>query len=384
MRIKIINFILGTVVLKAEGIFPERIINIAKEMGIFIQNIRANDSGIIFTVSLKGSKKLLSASLPENIDLKEIKSNGIPCLLGQKKTRVCLFAAPVIIFILLFISTQFIWNVNIIDADSATEERLLKALSELGVKRGALKVSIDPSVVKDKLLIQDESLMWIWVDIKGASAIVRFAERTPAPKVFDENEHYNIYSAKNAAVTRIIAETGQARVKVGDTVSEGTLLIEGVMPINEEEFKQIHATGLVYGNVWEEKQFNIPKKNAIRTPTGEKKQHLTIFFKNFPLKLFINSSILYTNYDIIENNRSLGFLPVTFNKKEYYEVDVTYEDNNALIMRDECEQSFYKELSDKGYSISHNESFMLDKGDSYLLTVRAVCEEPIWIEKQTE
>lgn len=376
MRIKIINFIFGTTVLKASGNFPERIINIAKEAGIFIQDITAVNGGIAFTVSSKGAK-LLQSYLPENIFLEEMSSHGIPFILKNHKSRKMLFICPLLILFLLFLSTHFIWNVNIIGADPATEEELLSELSRLGVKRGALKSSVDPSYIKNRLLIENESLLWIWVDIKGSSAIVRFANRTAAPELFNENEGYNIYASKGGIVTRIIATNGNAVINVGDEISEGQLLIEGTMQKNSEEIKQIHATGEIFAAVWEEKSVNISKEKEIRTPTGEKTQHLTIFFSKFPLKLFINSRILYSNYDIIESRRSFSFLPVTFYKKEYAEVTVTYEDNNIDLVKEKAFDDFILLLERQGYVVNLTESYELDMGGYIRFTMRALCEESV-------
>lgn len=385
MRLKLLNFIFGTVKVKAEGIFPERIINIANKMGIFIQNIdRSEDGGISFLISSEGYKRLLASSLPIDITLTKLSAKGLPPMLLYTHSRVLLIVAPVMICILLFLSTQFIWTVNIIDADPATEDRLLKELSEVGVKRGALKFTIDQSKVKDRLLIKDDSLLWIWVDIKGASAIVRFANRTMPPSLFQKDEAYNVYSTKEGVVTRVIATSGTTLVKVGDSITKGQLLIEGIMPKNAEENKLIHATGEVFASVWEEKTVTIPKKKEIRTPTGRKSQHLTINFLNFPIKLFINSRILYTNCDIIVSSRTLSFIPVTFKKEDYVEVSVTYRDNSISQLSEEYMGSFKNELINKGYSITSAQSYVEDKGDYVLLTLQVLCEEMVATERRIQ
>lgn len=383
MGIKIINFIFGTVRLKISGTFPERILNIANRLGIFIQDIKKDEEGFIsFTVSCKGAKRLLEEPMDPSLSLVEISRGGIPAIFSRNKNRKLLFISPFIILVFLFISTQFVWTVNIIDADPQTEQRLLKLLSEAGVHRGALKLTINPSQVKNSLLLKDDSLMWIWVDIKGASAIVRYASRTPVPEIFSENESYNVYSEKDGIITSITPTTGMAKVKVGDTVTKGQLLIEGIMPVNQEENKFIHATGEVYCNVWEEKTVEIPKKNEIRTPTGKKTEHLSIKFKNFTLKLFINSSILYPKYDIIVNRRILSFIPVAFVKEEYTEVSVTYEDNDINHLMSAENKAFKESLEKDGHKVTYTEYDITDNGDYYIVTIRALCEEMVAAERR--
>ncbi len=382
MKLKLIDFIFGACRIEARGAFCERIINIATGKNIFIHDIvRTAPDRIEFTVSLKGSRLLFSESELED-SLYILHQSGLPILFSKRKARIIALTGPLVVFLLLFLSTQFIWHVNIVNATREEEAVILKELEKLGVKRGALKMAIDQGNVKNQLLIDNPHLMWLWVDIRGASAIVKFAPRAVAPEIFNEDDFYNVYSSHDAVITKIIPTNGIAKVSVGDTVLKGQMLIEGVMPSDSENEKHIHASGEVYGNVWEEKCVTIPRKNEIRTPTGNKIEHLSINFKKFPLKLYINSSILYDNYDIIENNRTFVPFGVTFRKTEYHEVLVTYEENNLDHLQKQHEAEFIKELSEKGFPIVYSESFINDNGDKVFLTMRALCEEPIAKERR--
>lgn len=383
MKLKVIDFLFGACKIKATGTFLERIINIATQKGIFLRSITTSgEKSITFTVSRRGAEMLLNEPLCEGIEIEIVEKSGLPYIFSARKGRRVALFAPLLIMVFLFLSTQIIWHVNVIDATREEEELILAELKKLGVKKGALKFTIDQSHVKNRILIDNPSLMWLWVDLKGASAIVKFAPRDMAPPLYDENEFYNVYSTRDAVITKITATNGVAKVKVGDTVLKGQLLIEGTMPEDGESIKYIHATGEVLGSVWEEKTVIIPKKKEIRTPNGEKVEHLSIKFKNFLVKLYINSSISYPDYDIIENNRIIVPFGPLFTKKEYIAVDVTYEENNIPLMQKAYESEFYASLTDKGYSINYKESLINDKGDSVHLTMRALCEEPVATERR--
>lgn len=382
MKLKLIDFLFGACKIKVTGTFLERIMNIASQKGIFLTDIVSSGDSVTFTVSRQGAQLLLKEPLYEGSHIEITEKSGLPYIFSARKGRLVALIAPVLIMVFLFLSTQIIWHVNVIDATWEEEEHILNELKRLGVKKGALKFTIDQSHVKNQILIDNPALMWLWVDLKGASAIVKFAHRDMAPPLYDENEFYNVYSTRDAVITKITATNGIAKVKVGDTVLKGQLLIEGTMPEDGESIKYIHATGEVFGTVWEEKTVIIPKKKEIRTPTGEKKEHLSIKFKNFLVKLYINSSILYPNYDIIENNRIIVPFGPLFIKKEYIAVDVKYEENNIPLMQKAYESEFYSSLSEKGYSINHKESFINDMGNNVHLTMRALCEEPVATERR--
>ncbi len=385
MKLKIIDFLFGTCTMEAHGTFSERVINIAKEKGIFIQKvIRKDDNALSFIVSRSGAQLLLSVDLPSDISLSITEKHGLPHALSHGRKRMILALTPAVVLLLLFLSTQVIWHVNVIGADKEKEEHILAELEKLGVKRGALKFTINQSDVKNNMLISNPDLLWLWVDIRGSSAIVKYADRIMIPPVLTEDEYYNIYSSCDAIVTKIIPTNGIAKANVGDTVLKGQILIEGSIAADEEKTKPVHATGEVWGKVWEEKQVTIPLKREIRTPTGNKTEHLSINFEKFQLKLFINSSILYQSYDIIENNRVIVPIGATFTKKEYIEVDVTYEDNNIPLIKEQYENEFYKELTDKGYLIDYTQSYLTEYDTYVTLTMCAMAEEPIAQERRMQ
>ncbi|MGM9550897.1 MAG: sporulation protein YqfD [Clostridia bacterium] len=383
MNLRLLNFLTGYVILRTSGIYSERILNIAKEEGIFIFDIeKDSDMSILFSVSQKGAKRLFSMDLPEGITLSQVSEKGLFSFFKKRRSRKMLLIAPILCVVLLLLSTQIIWNVNIIGDDSVMEARLKEELKNLGVSRGTLKVSVDQSYVKNQILINNNDLLWIWVDLKGGSAIVKYALRTLPPEVFNENDYSNIYADKDAIITRIIATDGIAKVNEGDIVVKGQLLIEGIKIISQEETVPTRASGTVYGTVWEEKTVNLPKKEEIRTPTGNQTEHLIINFVNFPIKLFINSSILYTEYDIIDYSRKIPFIPLSFDKKEYREVSVTYKENdiNSLVQKET--EEFKSELMQKGLYADNIESYLSDEGDSVLVSLRTLCEEPIGVERR--
>lgn len=382
MKLKLIDFIFGSSLVSATGVFPERILNISKEEGIFIQNVNATENGLTFHLSRKGARRLFTLPLPPDINISVTESYGLPAMLESGKSRLILLFSPFVIFALLFFSTQIIWNVNIINATPEIEKHLLSELEKHGVKRGAVKASISQSDVQNKILIDNPDLMWIWVDIRGATALVNYASRTILPPAFDENTFYNLYSTRDAVIEYISATNGVEKVKVGDTVFKGQLLIEGSIASGPEERRNIHASGTVIGTAWEERIVRIPKKREIRTPTGQKTELLSVNFKNFHLKLYINSSILYQNYDIIESNRSLPLIPVIFNKTEYREVKVSYHDNDIARLQSYYEKEFSDYLTAQGFTINYTESDLNDTGDEVVLTMRALCREPIAQERR--
>ena len=68
--------------------------------------------------------------------------------------------------------------------------------------------------------------------------------------VVDEDEYCNIVSDKNGVITKINAQSGTANVKVGDTISEGDILINGWMEGKYTGVRYVHAKGEIEARVW--------------------------------------------------------------------------------------------------------------------------------------
>lgn len=379
----LIDFIRGEWTLLIKGTFCERIINIAKENRIFIRDIKMqSDSSLIFTVSRKAFLILSSLSLPDEIQISVIEKKGLPAVFENNSKRYFLFIAPFFVFILVFLSTHIIWHVNIIDSDPQTEKFLTEELALLGVKKGAFTFLINQSDVKNKMLIKHEKLQWIWVDIKGGTALVRYSLRTMPPQIFDKDTFYNVYASHDGIITRIEATHGTSCVKVGEQVFKDDLLIEGIMPKDSEQDKYIHASGHVFATSEFTKTVTVPQKKEIRTPTGENFERLAINFKNFRIKLFINSSILYPKYDIIEYNRNISFLPVVFTKQVIKNVTVSYVPTDLESEKSALCSAFTHELESSGKKVTYIETFTSENGDECTITARAICEFDIAEERR--
>lgn len=383
MKLAVINFLSGFVLMKAEGIFAERIVNICGENNIFIWGVKRIDPfTVTFFVSRRAASKLTTLRLPGNLSVSREKEFGLTVFFSRYKKRRFLLFCPIALLLLLFLSTQFIWNVNVITDDPATEKLILAELEKLGVKRGALKMTLKQSDIKRKMILADDSLMWIWVDIKGTGAIVRLAERTKPPEVFDENIYTNIYASRDCVITELIARSGTAKVSAGDTVLKGQLLIDGCTIMPDATVMLNHASGTVKGAVWEEKTVSIPKTKEIRTPTGLSKELLSIKFSDFSLKLFINSRIPYQTYDMIERENSFAPLKLSFVKTTVKEVNVSYKEQDTALLAKKSEDEFRASLENRGIVVKSISSALSDEGAYVKAVHRALCEEDVSLERR--
>lgn len=371
----LLNCIKGCYTLKAEGKFPERILNFASTSGIYIQNVRREDSyTLTFTVSRKGAKKLLECNI-EGLEVSIFAKFGIPFFLQKHKKRGFLFTLPIIVAVAVIIFSQFIWRVEITGGDKVLRSQVQKVIEKNGIRFGSLKHKIDQYDIKRKAIMELDDLSWMWVDIRGTTAKVKVQKRTLRPQVSEIHEPSDVIAMHSGIIEKMQTFCGQPLFKEGMTVEKGQVLITGVFKSENENIPVYyhHASGNVILKVYEKKTVVIPKKTLIKTPTGRKKSVFSLNFKKNNIKFSLNSGISYSNYDKIEKKYGLWKFPLSFSKTEYREVKVTSSDTDLSAQLEKRREDFEKELTRKRMKVSGISEYTEEKEDNVSVTFTAEC-----------
>ena len=383
-----LNCIKGCYTLKAEGKFPERILNFASTSGIYIQNVRREDLyTLTFTVSRKGARELLECDI-EGLKVSISSRFGIPFFLQKHKKRTLLFTLPIIVAIAVIIFSQFIWRVEISGGDKALRTQVQNVIEKNGIYFGALKYKIDQYSIKRKAIMELDDLSWLWVDVRGTTAKVKVQKRNLKPQINEIHEPANVIALHSGIIEKMQTFCGQPLFREGMTVEKGQVLITGVFKSENENIPTYyhHASGNVILKVYEKKTVVIPKKTLIKTPTGRKKSVFSLNFKKNNIKFSLNSGISYSNYDKIEKKYGLWKFPLSFSKTEYREVKVTSSDTDLNTQLEKRREDFEKELTKKKMEVCGISEHTEEKEDNISVTFTAEClvrtdkEVPIAIE----
>ena len=147
-----LSYIQGYLKVTVEGYYIERFINICRKNNIAIWNIRKNeDVCISFNMETKEFKNVCKIAKKTKCKIKIKAKKGFPFLLFRyKKRKLFLFLLILLVFI-LWLSSNFIWNVEIIEQEGQNFENIEKDIEEAGLKIGTLKTKIDTKEVINKI-----------------------------------------------------------------------------------------------------------------------------------------------------------------------------------------------------------------------------------------
>ena len=222
MFIKILyNYIIGYVNIQVEGFYIERFINICISKNILMWSINRKKSSIInANMAIKDFRKIKDIARKTKCKVKIRQKKGLPFLFERYKKRKIFVAFLMFVGLLLFISSNFIWNIEIKGLNTIHENEIITLIEENGLKIGCYKKKLDTKKIINEIRLNRNDVAWVGIDIKGTNAIIEIVEADKKPDIIDENDFCNIIANKDGIITKINVQNGTAKVKVGDMVTK--------------------------------------------------------------------------------------------------------------------------------------------------------------------
>ena len=364
MLIKIIfGYLLGYLRVSVQGYYIERFINICRNEKITIWNLKRNkDIELLLNVRIGEFKKICKIAKKTGCKIKIKNKKGLPFLLNRYKKRKIFLILLIMLVILIGVSSNFVWNVEIVEENGQKLENIEKDIEEAGLQVGKLKSKIDTKELINKIRLKRDDVAWIGIELKGTNAIVKLVEADQKPEIIDESEYCSIVSNKTGIITKINAQTGTANVKVGDTVKEGDVLINGWMEGKFTGVRYVHAKGEIEAKVWYTKSKKIPYNTTQIEETGNEETKYSIKIHNFEINLSKKLS-KFKIYDTIEEENKIKlfsdfYLPISIVKTTYKEQEEKPKKYNIEEAKrlgiEELEKELEEEIADKNEIVNKN------------------------------
>lgn len=364
MLIKIIfNYIIGYIRISVEGYYIERFINICRNNKIAIWNLkRSKNVKLDLNIGIKDLKDVAKIAKQTKCRIKIINKKGLPFLFNKYKKRKLFFGFLLIIIILIGITSHFVWNIEIIEENNKELENIYKDVTEAGLNIGKSKRKVNTKEIINKVRLKRSDIAWIGIELKGTNAIVKVVKAEQKPEIIDDEDYCNIVSDKTGIITKINAQNGTIVAKVGDTVKQGDVLINGWMEGKYTGIRYVHAKGEIEAKVWHTKSKKMLYNTTERTETGNIENKYKIKINNFEINLAKRVS-KFQIYDTIDAEKKIRvfsdfYLPISIIKttnKELKEEEKNYNIEEAKELGiEELERELDKEIDNKEKIINKN------------------------------
>lgn len=379
-------YMTGFLNITVEGFFVERFINSCFSNNIFLWNLKREKSTYLkVRISQKDFKKIRKIARNTKCKVKIEEKKGLPILLNRYRKRKVFLYALVIIAIFIFISTRFIWNIEVVGANNINADEIVSLLKEEGIDIGKRKGKLDLEKIINRVRLERDDISWIGIDVKGTNLIVNINEADKAPEVIDKSEPCNIVADRDGVISKMVVQNGTARVKVGDTVKKGDLLVEGVMEGKYTGERKVHAEADIFANIFYEKEKKGSLIGQIETKTGNEEKKIEIIFNK--IKINFNKGLSkFKKYDTIKTIKKVRFfsnyyLPIEIAKITNFEIEekaVEYTVEELVQkLKSELKQSLDEELNLKDNSNVTEEVQCEVQGDEVNVKLIYIIQERI-------
>ena len=383
---KTVNYLRGSVRLRVESSYPERVINLCAAHGVPFWGLQWESETVFHVRTTRHSLPLLRQITQEvECTVTTQEERGAPVLLCRGKRRYGLMAGALLLVLLSLCGNIFIWDFRVSGNVTVPEEAILRALENCGITVGSVGLELDQRAIRNQVLLELPDLSWLVVNVKGCTAHVQVLERQRPPRAVQEDEITNVVAQRSGLVTEIRALDGKAQVARGSSVTEGQLLISGVVDTERQGVRLVHGMGQGWARTWYDLSVLVPLQTTKRTQQEGETTRIWLDIGKKQINLYAKGSMLPADCGKILHYGAVclpgGFrLPLTVvtektvrhqpREAERTEAEARAEGEAALLALLETQMTEDGSVTDTRFASAR-------KGDWLLVTLKAECLEQI-------
>ncbi len=378
----------GIVTIKLLGQRPEKIINMALARGIFLWDLKKDQDFMSFRIRSSGYEALKSLADEHSYGMEVIDRKGLPFMKSALKRRVGFLGGAAGFIIALYILSSFVWFISVSGNESIDDQKILRAAAQYGVYKGAAKWNFSRVEAEQAILRDIKELTYIKIDIRGVKADIQVVEKIlPGDEITGP---CHLLASNDGVVKEILVLEGQARVKEGDAVVKGDVLISGIVfpqsnPYMVNEANQelnpylVRARGTVKARVWYEGygECRLHQENILFTGRDKRLVHIKTPWNEF--KIFGDDKKGFELFETSETKKTINtplgeFSVINLMEKEQMVEIQEYTEEEATKIAKEKALETLREKIDKYQKISDSKIEVLSSPSESVLRIKVAVE----------
>ncbi len=387
---KLKYWLIGYLTVHISGTSPERFINLCSSKRIYLWNIVRDNEKYIFCLSVRNYKKLKPIFRKTRLIPKIKQKHGLPFFVHRNRKRKGFFIGILLCAVLVHIMSLYIWDIDVSGGSKYTPEAILKFLSTNDIKPGIKKKKIDGSKIEEDIRLAYDDIGWVSAEVKGTRLIVKITETNMPVPIVEATAPSHMVATKDAVIKEIVTRTGTPKVKAGDVVRKGDILVSGVVEVMDDfggvlDRKPVIASADIVCSSYYDYKDSFPLTHTIRIFTGHKKTGYYINILGRKLFLY-NPRYSYNMYDIIVNENTIHitdsfYLPLQYGTiivREYIEQKDKYTKEEAEDIANNKLKRYFDRLGENGVYITRNNVTIDVNSSTCIAEGRILVEEPAW------
>lgn len=398
--IQVIRYLKGYLAIKVFGFSPERFMNLCSNHNIFLWDIVNHGEYYTMKISLKGFYCLKGITRKTGTRVVITKRYGLPFLsLRMWKRRVFMLGLIGSLFFWIWMS-RFIWAVEVEGNYYVTTDVFQDFLVNSGFQVGMKKSSVEIEALEKAIRSEFDIVTWTSARIDGTRLLIQVKENDlisveEKETEIPEDEGTDLVADKDGEIVSIVTRSGIPKVTAGTAVQKGDILVEGGVPIMNEDgtvrrYDYCRSDAdIMLRCVY---QFNeeIEEKYEQKQYTGKEKKYPFIMFGTKKLK-FPEIGKKFYEYDVVEEKQQMKlfenyYLPVYIGNdlvREYATEEKIYSQNEVKKIFEEKILKFIETLQEKGVQIIEKDVTINKTSGVWRMNVTFQAIEKTGTEKKT-
>lgn len=380
----------GYLRIRLVGFSPERFLNLCMANQIIIWDLRYQEGGYHFLITVKDYRRVKPLVKKAQVHLRITGRFGLPFFLHRNRRRKLYAAGVGTFFLILFLMSRFIWNITLEGNYHFTDDTLLHYLDTLDIRYGVAKSGIDCDVLEESIRSHYPEIIWVSARVSGTRLMIRVKENEVIGTIpVKENTPRDLIADKPGVITRMVVRKGKAQVAIGDEVEAGQVLVSGAVPIynDAEELvncQYVRADADIYARTTEHYTENISRFVVERSYNGRERHglRLRIFGLSFLWMLPSKQDSLWEITGRYHQVSVLGdfYLPVwmdAITARQYDNYERCRTAGELEITKNQINDRKIQDFMQKGVQIIENNVKILDKSFGWEIQSDFVLEEPV-------
>lgn len=231
----------GYVSFTANGGFTERFLNLCARNGIHLWHLCRDGNSLTACTLAKHYKKIRRCATRSGMKSSICRKHGLPFWVQKHRKHIGLLYGAIFAVCFLSITSTMIWSINVSGNNVVTEQQIIEALEQAGVRHGTFRKNVDAACVRFYVMEKLPEISYMTVNVLGSCLEVKVAEQADAPHISDTSSPCDVVSLFDGQIASLEVYQGTALHKRGEAVRKGEALVGGFVELSDGSIRFRHA-----------------------------------------------------------------------------------------------------------------------------------------------
>ena len=394
--IKFLKYVRGYLRIRIWGFSPERFMNLCSNKGILLWDIVREGDVYYMNIGLRGFRELKPIMKKTGTRVAILEKYGLPFFLPRLVKRKIFVLGLILAIAFWMISSFFIWDIRLNGNYQITRDVFDTFLKENHVTIGMRKDDLDIEELEKQIRRKFPQVTWASARLDGIRLEIDIKEND-APIIVEDRESeqgMDLVAEFDGTVVSMIVRSGVPVVSIGDSVEKGTVLVEGKVPVYNEdatvrEYQYVDADADIMLEHTRDFTARLPFDHVEKVYTGREKTGYYLKLGDKTCRLPQEQPFLV--YDsLFRESRPLMFEKLNISiywgevtHREYQNTEYMYTAEEAKEVLSQKLIEFLTELDEKGVQIIEKNVRIDTESDSWVLQGEFLVQELVGLKEET-